>query len=78
MRKKKFFIRSNKLENKVVVEIFQIFIVVSWSQEKSWIGFYSNNNTTNQPAKKLTKGGVLRKSETLSLARLDHSCVRNA
>jgi hypothetical protein len=27
---------------------------------------------------KLTKGGVLRNSMTSSLARLDHSCVRNA
>jgi hypothetical protein len=33
---------------------------------------------TNQPTKKLTKGGVLRKRETSSLARFDHSCVRNA
>jgi hypothetical protein len=32
---------------------------------------------TNQP-KKPTKGGVLRKGETSSLARFDHSCVRKA
>jgi hypothetical protein len=32
----------------------------------------------NQPTKKLNKGGVLRKRDTSSLARLDHSCVRNA
>jgi hypothetical protein len=32
----------------------------------------------NQPTKKLTKGGVLRKRETSCLARFDHSCVRNA
>jgi hypothetical protein len=30
---------------------------------------------TNQPTKRLTKGGVLRK--TSSIARLNHSCVRN-
>jgi hypothetical protein len=34
--------------------------------------------STNQPTKKLTKGGVLRKRETSSLARFDHSCVRSA
>jgi hypothetical protein len=33
---------------------------------------------TNQPTKKLTKGGVLRKRQTSSLARFNHSCVRNA
>jgi hypothetical protein len=32
----------------------------------------------NQPTKKLTEGGVLRKHQTSSLARFDHSCVRNA
>jgi hypothetical protein len=32
---------------------------------------------TNQP-KELTKGGVLRRRTTSSLARLNHSCVRNA
>jgi hypothetical protein len=32
----------------------------------------------NQPTKKLTKGGVLRKGQTSSLARFDHSCVQNA
>jgi hypothetical protein len=32
----------------------------------------------NQPTKKLTKGGVLRKRNTSSLARFNHSCVRNA
>jgi hypothetical protein len=32
---------------------------------------------TNQP-QKLTKGGVLRRRTTSSLARLNHSCVRNA
>jgi hypothetical protein len=32
----------------------------------------------NQPTKKLTKGGVWRKRQTLSLARFDHSCVRDA
>jgi hypothetical protein len=31
-----------------------------------------------QPTKKLTKGGVLRKRQTSSLARFNHSCVRNA
>jgi hypothetical protein len=31
-----------------------------------------------QPTKKLTKGGVLCKQETSSLARFDHSCVWNA
>jgi hypothetical protein len=36
------------------------------------------NQPTNQPTKKLTKGGVLRKRQTSSLARFDHSCVRNA
>jgi hypothetical protein len=34
--------------------------------------------STNQPTKKLTKGGVLRKRQTSSVARFDHSCVRNA
>jgi hypothetical protein len=34
--------------------------------------------TANQPNKKLTKGAVLRKHETSSLARFDHSFVRNA
>jgi hypothetical protein len=33
---------------------------------------------TKQPTKKITKGGVLRKRQTSSLARFDHSCVRNA
>jgi hypothetical protein len=33
---------------------------------------------SNQPTKKLTKGGVLRKRQTSSLARFNHSCVRNA
>jgi hypothetical protein len=33
---------------------------------------------SNQPTKKPTKGGVLRKRETSSLARFDHSCGRNA
>jgi hypothetical protein len=33
---------------------------------------------TNQPIKKLTMGGVLRKRQTYSLIRFDHSCVRNA
>jgi hypothetical protein len=32
----------------------------------------------NQPTKKLTKGGVLRKRQTSSLARFNHSCVRDA
>jgi hypothetical protein len=32
----------------------------------------------NQKPKKLTKGGVLRWRTTSSLARLNHSCVRNA
>jgi hypothetical protein len=32
----------------------------------------------NQPTKKQTNGGVLSKRETSSLARSDHSCVRNA
>jgi hypothetical protein len=32
----------------------------------------------NQPTKKLTKGGVLHKRQTSSLARFDHSCLRNA
>jgi hypothetical protein len=31
-----------------------------------------------QPTKKLTKGGVLHKLQTSSLARFTHSCVRNA
>jgi hypothetical protein len=31
----------------------------------------------NQPTKKLTEGGVLRKRQTSSLARFDHSCLRN-
>jgi hypothetical protein len=31
-----------------------------------------------QPTKKLNKGGVLRKRRTSSLARFNHSCVRNA
>jgi hypothetical protein len=34
--------------------------------------------STNQPTKKLTKGGVKHRRETSSLARFDHSCVRNA
>jgi hypothetical protein len=33
---------------------------------------------TNQPTKKLTKGGVLRKRQTSSLARFNHSGVRDA
>jgi hypothetical protein len=37
-----------------------------------------NTGNFNQPTKKLTKGGVLRKLQTSSLARLDHSCARNA
>jgi hypothetical protein len=37
------------------------------------------NQPTNQPTnQKATKGGVLCKRETSSLARFDHSCVRNA
>jgi hypothetical protein len=35
-------------------------------------------NYSNQPTEKLTKGGVLRKRTSSSLARLNHSCVRNA
>jgi hypothetical protein len=37
-----------------------------------------NPNFVQPTNKKLTKGGVLRKSKTSSLARLNHSCVRNA
>jgi hypothetical protein len=37
-----------------------------------------NTATINQPTKKLTKGGVLRKRQTSSLARFNHSCVRDA
>jgi hypothetical protein len=33
---------------------------------------------TNQPTEKLTKGGVLRKRKTPSLATLDHSCIPKA
>jgi hypothetical protein len=33
---------------------------------------------TNQPTKRLTKGGVRRRRETSSLAGSNHSCVRNA
>jgi hypothetical protein len=40
--------------------------------------FFPVFQPTNQPTKKLTKGGVLRKRQTRSLARFDHSCVRNA
>jgi hypothetical protein len=32
----------------------------------------------NQPNKRLTKGGVRRRRETSSLARSNHSCIRNA
>jgi hypothetical protein len=38
----------------------------------------TDDKTTNQPTKKLTKGGVLRKRHTSSLARFNHSCVQNA
>jgi hypothetical protein len=38
----------------------------------------NRRKTTNQPTKKLTKGGVLRKRQTSSLARFNHSCVRDA
>jgi hypothetical protein len=33
--------------------------------------------TINQPIKKLTKGGVIHKCRTSSLARLNHSCIQN-
>jgi hypothetical protein len=36
------------------------------------------NKYMQQSTKKLTKGGVLRKRDTSSLARSDHSCIRNA
>jgi hypothetical protein len=35
-------------------------------------------NSTSQPTKKLSKGGVLRKRKTSSLALFDLSCVGNA
>jgi hypothetical protein len=34
--------------------------------------------SVNQPTYQNAKGGVLRKRETSSLVRSDHSCVRNA
>jgi hypothetical protein len=40
-----------------------------------WYVIY--DSVKNQP-KSLTKGGVLRKRQTSSLNRFDHSCVRNA
>jgi hypothetical protein len=45
---------------------------------ESLLGFITRPGFWNQPTKKLTKGGVLRKRHTSSLARFDHSCVRNA
>jgi hypothetical protein len=36
------------------------------------------NGALNKPTKKLTKGGVVHRSTTSFLARLNHSCVRNA
>jgi hypothetical protein len=36
------------------------------------------NQPTSQPTKRVTKGGVLRRRTTSSLARLNHSYVRNA
>jgi hypothetical protein len=41
-----------------------------------WLG--NSQSLTNQPTKRLTKGGVRRRRETSSLARSNHSCVRNA
>jgi hypothetical protein len=38
----------------------------------------TTNQPTNQPTKRLTKGAVGRRHETSSLARSNHSCVRNA
>jgi hypothetical protein len=35
-------------------------------------------NTSNQPTRKLTKGGVLRKRKFSSFARLNHYFIRNA
>jgi hypothetical protein len=37
-----------------------------------------SNEPTNQPTKRLIKGGVRRRRETSSLVRSNHSCVRNA
>jgi hypothetical protein len=52
------------------VAIFaRIFLKLYWT---------TYTKPTNQPTKKLTKGGVFRKIETSSIARFDHSCVRNA
>jgi hypothetical protein len=38
---------------------------------------YASSSPTNQP-QRLTKGGVRRRCEMLSLATSNHSCVRNA
>jgi hypothetical protein len=44
-----------------------------------WIGSRSEGSTATKPKPtKTAKGGVLRKRETLSLARFDHSSVKNA
>jgi hypothetical protein len=43
----------------------------------TWFTHAVINQPTNQP-KRLTKGGVRRMRETSSLARSNHSCVRNA
>jgi hypothetical protein len=50
---------------------------VSWQVQKYWKHNVADT-PNNQPTKKLTKGGVLCKRKTSSLARFDHSCVRNA
>jgi hypothetical protein len=39
---------------------------------------HSEKSPPNKPTKKLTKEGDLRRRKTSSLARLNHSCVRNA
>jgi hypothetical protein len=44
--------------------------VVKWRKNQSFEDHL-------QPTKKLTKGGILRKRETSSLARFDHSCALN-
>jgi hypothetical protein len=55
------------------VKHVDIFITDQPDQLNAW-----SSVLLDQPTKKLTKGGVLCKRETSSLARFDHFCVLNA
>jgi hypothetical protein len=58
---------------------------VSWRRSVTGQSLCAHNQCSllqhwpaNQTTKKLTKGGVLRKRQTSSVARFDHSCEWNA